>query len=110
MTRMHLCEKVSWEKAAVATLLFLAMAPMPYGYFVFTKIAVCLAAIWEVREATPIVLGKPLPLLWIIIAIVFNPIIPIPLHREWWMIIDGVAGVVFVWASCAQHLSSNKKN
>lgn len=96
---MFLLKETFWEKAAVAVLLILAIAPMPYGYYVFLKITTCLAAIREVREATPIILGRPLPILWIIIAILFNPVIPIPLRKESWVIVDGITAAIFAWGA-----------
>lgn len=81
--------------ALIATgLLMGAIAPLPYGYYQMLRWVVGGIAIymayksysWEKRWAT-----------WIfgIIAVLFNPIIPIHLTREIWQPIDGVCAILF---------------
>lgn len=103
-------KEISWERAIVAILLLLAIAQMPFGYYIFLKIVLCLAAAWEFHKATPIAFGRPLPMLWIIIIMVFNPVIPIPLRKESWMIIDGITAVIFAWAALLPHLLKTRSN
>lgn len=69
----------------------------PYGYFILLRIVVCsiclyLAVYCYQNELTNWV--------WLlsIIAIVFNPIIPIHLNKELWMIIDIVTIIVFLFS------------
>ena len=81
-----------------AALLLLALADMPSGYYVLMRIIVCLASAIVVyggfkREdsvnGTVILFG--------LMAILFNPIIPVYLYdREIWMPIDIIGAIVFV--------------
>ncbi len=81
---------------APIALLLIALAPLPYDYYRFLRIAVCVAAavlIWgEVRDRKTIN-GWSVGLA--LLAIVFNPVIPLRLDRETWMVLDiGAAAVL----------------
>ncbi len=77
-----------------AGLLLGAIAPLPYGYYQMLRWVVGGIAIymayksysWEKRWAT-----------WIfgIVAVLFNPVVPIHLTKEIWQPIDGVCAVFF---------------
>ena len=81
-----------------AALLLLALADMPSGYYVLMRIVVCLTSAIVAyggykREdsvnGTVILFG--------LMAILFNPIIPVYLYdREIWMPIDIIGAIVFV--------------
>ena len=77
-------------------LLFVALAPLPYGYYTLLRIVVTIGAVMG------IVLEKDKGnSLWLIafgiIAVLFNPLIPVFLNdKSIWMPIDFVAGVVFL--------------
>lgn len=78
---------------AIAMLL-LALLPMPYGYYTLLRIAICAFSVYLVYR----IWQKNIQLwLWIfiIIAILFNPIIPIYLSRGLWALIDITVAVVF---------------
>ena len=78
----------------IAFLLLLAVLPLPYGYYTFLRWITCgmaaftayIAYQWEFKWAT-----------WIFIplAILFNPIIPIHLTKEIWQPIDIVGAIIF---------------
>jgi len=78
-----------------ATMLLLALAPWPYGYYQLLRFVVCgvsvyiafMAYNWQKLWAT-----------WVFgfIAILFNPLIPIHLSREIWQPIDVVCGILFL--------------
>ena len=77
-------------------LLVAALAPLPYGYYTLMRIVVCAAAgflAWAHfgREggvgAWSVLLG--------LVAVLFNPIIPIHLSRGIWAPIDIGAAVIF---------------
>ena len=78
-----------------AGLLMLAMADMPMGYYTFLRIVISIGAIVvittdyeEGKNAWVIVFG--------IIAVLFNPIIPIYLHdKELWVMIDIIVAIIF---------------
>lgn len=78
-----------------AILLLIAVAPMPIGYYTFLRIAVTIGALLVIISERRRKLN-----LWIIvfgiIAIVFNPLIPVYLYdKHAWMPIDLLAAVMF---------------
>ena len=82
--------------ASVASvMLFLALAPWPYGYYQLLRFVVCgvgaytafLAYEWQKLWAT---------WLFALIAVLFNPLIPIHLPREAWQLIDVVCTFLFI--------------
>lgn len=77
----------------VAVLSLIALAPMPYGYYTLLKIAVtsCAAITAYLKYQN----SERSILLWtcVIVAILFNPIIPIHLPKEIWIFFNvAVAG------------------
>lgn len=74
-------------------ILLLALLPMPYGYYTFTRICICILSgylaytSWEEKISL---------WMWIffIVAIVFNPIIPIYLERGLWAVLDLVTAII----------------
>ena len=78
-----------------AGLLLLALGDLPIGYYTFLRIVITIGAVAVIinefeGEVTPwiVVFG--------IIGVIFNPIIPVYLHdRELWAVIDVVAAVLF---------------
>jgi len=83
----------------ISALLFLAVAPMPYGFYIFTKIVVCGCAglacyqLWDSGY-------KGLWLyIWGVMTILFNPFIPISMQKKIWMIVDGLAGLIFAYSA-----------
>lgn len=81
--------------AAVAILLFIAAAPLPYGFYTFVKIVVFLCAGYMAYQgyATRQVGGWPW--LWGIVAIVFNPVVAVRMTKEVWTVVDILIGAVF---------------
>ena len=79
-----------------AVLLFVGMMRLPIGYYTFLRIIVTIVAVAVVIDQNEnginfwgIIFG--------IIAILFNPIIPIYLHnKSAWMPIDLLCGILFV--------------
>lgn len=80
-----------------AVLLVIAVARLPYGYYTFTRFVVCGAAIliavigFRDRMAIPV-----WSILMAVIAVLFNPLLPIHLARSTWLYLDLAAGIVFV--------------
>jgi hypothetical protein len=79
-------------------LTLVALAPLPYGYYVFLRIVLCFAAAYlawsEHQEAKSInawIVGL------VILAILYNPFVPIHLTREIWSVIN-LATVFFLGA------------
>ncbi len=75
-------------------MLLIALLPMPYGYYTLVRICVCVLSSFLAYKTWQEKIN-----LWmwifIIIAILFNPIIPIYLSRELWAVIDIVVAIVF---------------
>ena len=79
-----------------AIMLFLALAPLPYGYYQILRIVVCGAAAyvafmaynWHKNLAT-----------WLFgfIVVLFNPLIPIHLSRELWQLIDLICAILLIF-------------
>ena len=75
--------------------LLLGLADMPIGYYTFLRITVTIGAVAIIIQEFD---GEVTP--WIIIfgiiAITFNPIIPVYLHdKEIWALIDVIAAILF---------------
>lgn len=83
----------------VSILLFVAVAPMPYGFYTFVKIIVCGCAgvicyqLWKAGDR-----GAWL-WVWGMVAILFNPVAEIHMTKEVWMIMDAIAGCLFGYAA-----------
>jgi len=79
-----------------AGLLFLSLAELPIGYYTFLRIVVTIGAVTVVVAEFENGLN-----FWVItfglIAIIFNPLIPIYLNsKSAWMPIDIIGGIIFV--------------
>ena len=98
-----------------AILLVAAIAQLPYGYYTFVRIVTCgcaaLLAVVGFRERPKNV--QAWSILLSLIAVLFNPIVPIHLDRSAWFYLDlGTAGVfvahlIFVrgWRSINQFIN-----
>lgn len=95
---------------AAAALLFLALAQLPIGYYTFLRIAITIAAVLMIFDSY-----KERVNIWSIafgiIAIVFNPIIPVYLYqKDKWMPIDIGAAILFAtYATCSKTPGDNPK-
>ena len=82
--------------AIISTIfLLLAIARLPYGYYIFLRWVVTVSAIFLLwisykSEKTLLVV------LMAIIALLFNPIAPVHLDKSTWVIIDFVAAILFL--------------
>ena len=71
----------------VVGMLFLALLPLPYGYYTLLRIVVCAALVWAAITAFQKE-HQIIPWVVVVLAIVFNPIIPIYLPKALWAVID----------------------
>lgn len=77
-----------------AILLVLALASWPYGYYIFLRWTVAVAAgllaytAYTLQKTAWVVIGVTLLILW-------NPIAPVHLDRSTWSVLDIVAAVLF---------------
>jgi hypothetical protein len=78
-----------------AVLLIAAIAHWPYGYYQFLRLAICAAACFSAWRLS----GMKSPF-WAIalaaIAVLFNPFVPVHLHRGDWLWINAAAAVIFL--------------
>lgn len=76
----------------IATLLFLCLADMPYGYYQFVRLAASIffvvAAMDELQSNR-----NTVGLVFIGFAILFQPLVKIALGRELWNIVDVIVGI-----------------
>jgi len=79
-----------------AGMLFLAVLPMPSKYYLLLRIVICGAALYcyfdnqeEYKQMAKV--G------FILIAIIFNPIMPFYLNKISWVAIDIGTGLLFLW-------------
>lgn len=75
-------------------MLLLAILPMPYGYYILLRLIVCGTTIYLTWLAKTI---DRKGWMWTMgfIALLFNPLILIPLDRATWSLIDLVVAVTF---------------
>jgi hypothetical protein len=76
-------------------LLFLAVGDHPYGYYTFLRWVVCVAGLvvaWVAWHSDRQWATWP----FVGIAILFNPLAPVYLHRSTWRPIDIACGVAFL--------------
>ena len=73
-------------------LLILACFPLPYGYYKFLRIAITvISVIYIVQNAEK---GfSTTNVVWGIVAILFNPLIPIFLSKTIWVVLDLITAV-----------------
>lgn len=84
-------------RVAAATMLIIALARLPYGYYILLRFLVCGVNAYGAYSAA----GRLNKAEWAwafgIIAVLFNPFIPIYLIRQVWAVIDvGVAAFLLV--------------
>jgi hypothetical protein len=76
-------------------MLFLALAPWPYGYYQLLRFVVCGIASFIAFVAYN---RQKKWAVWLFgfIGVLFNPLIPIHLSRELWQPIDVICGIIFI--------------
>jgi hypothetical protein len=84
-----------------ALFLFIAVFKMPYGYYTFLRLAVTFSSViltvneYEVRNHLWCTL-------FVLMALLFNPLIPVYLHKKSiWEPIDVLCGILFLAKSIA---------
>ncbi len=76
-------------------MLFLAIFPMPYGYYMLLRLVVCGTAIYVAYYAKQMNKQR---WMWAMgfIALLFNPIIPIPLDKVTWSLVDLAVAIILL--------------
>lgn len=68
-------------------LLFIGIAPLPYSYYQLLRIVVTITAVLNAIN-TDAKENYLLKFCFVIVAVVFNPVFPIHLNKEVWMLVD----------------------
>lgn len=71
------------------------LSDLPYGYFQILRWTTCITAGLFAHESISW-FKQPVPTIFIAIAVLFNPIIPIHLSRSIWLILDVITGIIFL--------------
>ncbi len=74
-----------------------AIAEWPYGYYTFLRWITCIASILVVLQAFEKNIDWA-KVVFIVIAILFNPLAPIYLSRSIWISLDIITGILFIFA------------
>ena len=83
--------------SAISVVLLLLAIPAiwPYGYYVFLRWVVTASAVFLIWIAHKLKKQRWLGLM-VVTAILFNPIIPIYLTKEIWVVIDLITAAIFL--------------
>jgi hypothetical protein len=77
---------------AVAGMLALGAAPLPYGYYTFLRLVACATFVFAAYVLFT-KKAKALPFVFAALAVLFNPIIKVHLPKEVWAGVDVVCAV-----------------
>jgi len=77
-------------------MLFGAIAEWPYGYYTFLRWITCITSILVVLQAFEKNINWA-KVIFIIIAIFFNPLVPIYLSRSTWIPLDIITAIFFIF-------------
>lgn len=78
-------------------LLLVAAVPLPYGFYAFTKIVVCgFSGLLAYQNFNASNKKSFWPWCFLLVAVLFNPLISIPMQKEVWMVVDILLGSLFL--------------
>lgn len=85
----------NWVLMVTAVFAFVAMADIPYGYYRLLRWVVCAVAI---ASAIQLHRGQRQGYAWVLglVAVLFNPLIPVHFAKDTWRALDGAAGFTFL--------------
>ncbi len=81
-------------KLLLALLLFICLADMPYGYFQFVRFISCIVFAYLAYEEN--LIKSKLVLVYVALAVLFQPFFKISLGRELWNIVDVIVAVFLI--------------
>ena len=90
-----------------SAMLFIGILNLPYGYYTLLRIVACAVFIWAALISYEKNKESVLPWVFVILAILFNPIIKIHLPKEVWAVVDFCAGLFII---LTMKRVSNSKN
>ncbi len=76
-------------------LLLLALLPLPYGYYILLRFAVFFGLIYEIIKNKK--LNQDTIYIFIVIAVLYNPIIRMPLGRVIWVIVNILTAIYLIY-------------
>jgi hypothetical protein len=82
-------------RAASGLMLIIALGEQPYSYYQILRIVICGASIFLVWYFIQVKL-EWLGWLFIVPAILFNPVLPIYLEKSTWQLLDLIFGIMFL--------------
>ena len=93
----------------IATILFISIAELPYGFYTVMRIVVPLLSAIYLLFAFLMADGFNLMMIPnILVVILWNPILPVYLDKETWIVIDAIAGISqIVMAFCSYRMWKN---
>ena len=94
-------------KIILAILLFLCLADMPYGYYQFVRFSSCIAFGYLAYVSNE-EKNNNQAIIYVVLAILFQPFIKISLGRELWNIVDVIVGVGLILTTIIEYKKSNK--
>lgn len=74
-------------------LLFIALFPAPYGYYTLLKLFLFITScyyLYNDKEKSSISFYS-----WLILGLIYNPIIPVHLSRDIWQIVN-ISSIIFI--------------
>jgi len=90
-----------------AAMLFVGAAPLPYGYYTLLRLVACgvfaFAAFVSFDRK-----HKTLPWVYVLLALLFNPIIKVHLPKEVWAFVDVAAAILLL--TTAKNVKANAKH
>ncbi len=79
----------------ISLLLLLAAMPLPYGYYTFLRLVVCSSAVVVAYQNFESKDQSFWPWLWCLVAIIFNPFVPIGMSKILWAAMDIATSCLF---------------
>jgi len=95
-------------KIVLAILLFLCLANMPYGYYQFVRFASCIVFGYLAYLSNEEKLNNQ-TIIYVVLALLFQPFIKISLVRELWNLVDVIVGIGLFF-SVINESKKSKKN
>ncbi len=95
MTKENLPRLAIWIVPAILSIV--ALAQLPYGYYQFLRIVICIAATYltyrEYQLDDKITIWA---VIFALLAVLFNPIIPVHLKRDIWAVFNIICAIIFI--------------
>lgn len=103
----NLTKTVIAIKIVLGILFFIALADLPYGYYIFLRFIAMISFAILAYEAGTKEQSKVV-ILYIVLAVLFQPFFPLPLGRVLWNILDVIIGIGLL-LSLIPTIKSSKK-